>query len=210
MPTYHPPLKAPATLVRETLRAGEIVYRVHAAGRAGDSFYAAQSDKIGEGGRFDSVDRSYSHSYVAQSVEAAIAETLFRELGFSLLGLRFAHRAALKHRMLSKLRVARDLEILSLIGAGSSRIGQDEWVTTCAPEAFLATREWAVALRAWAPRAQGLVWISRPSGHARSYVIFGDRAPGSLTVAGRSLRLEGGAWPETSSILASHNIGVTP
>ena len=83
--------------------------------------------------------------YLGDSVQAAAAETLFRDLVYSD-GLTGYHvpLAKLKGRHLSSIEVRRPLRLVRLTGPGAVAIGQpDSWITLCDGSLYPATREWA-------------------------------------------------------------------
>lgn len=72
-----------------------------------------------------------------------------------------------------------ELPLVDLRGAAAlSRIGQDAWLSAGDEEDYPLTQEWATAVRRWAPRAAGLVWMSKRDHVHEAVVLFSDRIRG--------------------------------
>jgi RES domain. len=173
------------------------------------AFFAATSNTNLEGGRFDALDASFAHLYLGEDLAACLAETVLRGVPFTVDGYRQLPVRALEGRVHSRIQVMTGLDTLSLVGAGASRVGQDEWLATCGADAFLLTRQWAVALRRWAPDAAGFEWVSRPASDRRSYVLFDDRVDGASLVCDRgSQSLLGSEFRSVMQILNEFGVAI--
>lgn len=65
---------------------------------------------------------------------------------------------------------------LSAGAAGAPQIGQDDWLTRCDEDGYPCCREWASAIRRWAPDAEGLTWLSKRDPGQRVVMLRGDPA----------------------------------
>ncbi|MFF9864263.1 RES family NAD+ phosphorylase [Streptomyces sp. NPDC013953] len=181
MPKYPPPDVLPGTPTRATLPAGTAVYRVHATHRAAAVFNPHPARTFYDGGRFDSTpyDR-YGFLYVGFGVGAAVSEVLLRSVPFDGDGgVRLLPRVAFERRSLSFLRLAADLEVVSLMsGADLAAVGQDTWLVHAESADYPQTRDWGHWIRQRTkPWSQGFVWPSKREPADRVAVLFEDRCP---------------------------------
>ncbi len=114
-------------------------------------------------------------AYGAESVEAAICETVFHDVP-----LRAAPRQVSLSRLsplaLVALRPTRDLSLIELFGSGLTRLGvRADHLTATGPNVYARTVEWGRALHTAAPGADGLVWMSCRYNVAKALVLFADR-----------------------------------
>ena len=173
MPWFEPDSGAPVAAESIELSAGSRLWRIHSDDFAAGSFNRTVPGPH-RGGRFDSYDGSYAYLYAGADTTAAVAETLLRDRPPS--GHTFRIPAARLYAIrLSSLVVRHDLTLVRLHGSGLSAIGQDAWLTSCGADEYGRTRQWAAALRAWAPWAQGLEWRARHDDDRLAYVFFEDR-----------------------------------
>ncbi|MDP9398230.1 MAG: RES family NAD+ phosphorylase [Actinomycetota bacterium] len=161
------------------------------------------------GGRFDSLDGSYAYLYVGEGPDAAIAETLCRDLPFAG-SARIVPRRRIEGRMLTQLEVTRGLPVVSLHGPDLTQVGQDLWLTKSEPVDYDMTRAWAAAIRGWVPEAGGFVYRCRHDEDLQAWVLF--TAPGVAVhpalaeVPEGSLPLDNGAGlVEVRRVLARHH-----
>lgn len=133
--------------------------------------------------------------YASENDACAVAERFLRDAPFNYAGRpRVLSSDVLNERELTHLRTAVDLPLVRLYGSGLNAIGQDVWLTTADPSAYLLTRHWATSIRRWAPGAAGFVWMSRFDNSLKAYVLFEDDVPpGSVTLASPSIPLWFGA-----------------
>lgn len=192
MPNTAPPTKPLAPLSTVALEVGTRLCRIHRMRYGATEFKMGPSLSAYSGGRFDARLGDESTLYLGDSVQAAAAETLFRDLVFNE-GLAGYHvpLTKLQGRYLSIVEVQRPLRLVELTGPGGAAIGQpDSWLTTCDGQFYPATREWAERIREWDVEAAGFVWRSRWDLNRFSYVLYGSRCSAdSLTKYGRSRRL---------------------
>lgn len=150
MPAIAPPadgLSRPAH--QEVLPAGTRVWRIHTSVRDADAPNPTVP-KPGTGGRFDSDDGTYAHLYLGDSREAAIAETLRRDLRLDGTP-RFVAAITLRGKLLTALDVLEDIPVAALHGPHLAAIGQDLWLTKSDAEDYPLTRRWAAAIFAATP-----------------------------------------------------------
>lgn len=100
--------------------------------------------------------------YAGLDEHVAIAEGLFHDVPVRPEAVRQYPLAGLDGRVISELTPIRDLTLIALRGYGLQRLGltHGELIETPAA-AYAWTARWAHALHRAAPRADGLVWMSR-------------------------------------------------
>lgn len=136
--------------------------------------------------------RTVGVAYGAESVEAAICETVFHDVP-----LRAGPRQVVVSRLsplgLAALRPQRDLTLVELLGHGLTRLGvRADQLTATGPNVYAKTVAWAQALHAAMPGADGLVWMSCRFNVAKALVLFADR------VSSSDLAMEGAVLPLVS------------
>lgn len=154
--------------------ANHQLIRVHA------QRFAATAFNPGHGrGRFHPFSDTAGHIvpvlYAANSIDGALAETVFRAV--PLTGsLRAILRRNLSRLVFSRLLPRSALTLIDLRGHGLRRIGlkRNQLLETEADD-YARTGRWARALHAVCPEAQGLIWISRQFDTSAVMVLFGDR-----------------------------------
>jgi hypothetical protein len=191
------------------LPAGTLAWRIHRASYAATSFNPTAHPSELSGGRFDSLDGSFAYLYLGDSPEAAVAETLCRELPFDGRA-RLVPRNRLTGLVLSQIQVVDDLPVVLLHGAHLTQVGQDLWLTKSEARDYVLTRRWAVAIRAWAPSAVGFAYRCRHDEDRSAWVLFSDGAadPGASLRAQPSvdvaLESSAGHWL-VEAVLHAHN-----
>jgi RES domain len=124
--------------------------------------------------------------YAGLDEDVAIAEGLFHDVPIRPDTVRQYPLAGLDGRVLSELAPTRELTLIQLHGYGLQRLGvtHGELIETPAA-AYPWTARWAQTLYTAAPRADGLVWMSRRfTGRAALMLWRGPRRvrPGDLAV----------------------------
>lgn len=214
MAAHHPdpPSPLPAALV-VTVPAGTSLWRIHSATRGAADLNPTPSPRARRGGRFDSLDGTYSYTYVGDSPAAAVAETLCRNLPVDQ-SPRLIPRVQIAGRVLSELRTTRALRVVDLTGTGAARINADVWLTKCDPSGYLHTRMWAAAILDANPGIDGIQFRPRHDENTLSWALVG--APTARTHPG--LTPVGGVVPLDSSdghyllgaLLTPHNAALGP
>lgn len=159
------------------LPANQILCRLYKVPYDPTTFNKTAASNPYRGGRFDSVDGSFSYLYFGSSVSVAVAETLLRYTpGDNIADPVIVNEQNIARTGIAWIRTDRPLDLVDLTGLGLHRIGQpDGWLTSCEAEDYPRTRFWAVALRDWAPDAVGFRWRPRHNNDEFAYVLFGDR-----------------------------------
>jgi hypothetical protein len=116
--------------------------------------------------------------YAARDDATAIAEALFHDVP----PRGNLPRAALEGRLLTRLRAARDLQLIEL--------ADRSLIDTPAAD-YARTAKAAERLHAGTPDADGITWTSRRFPTGQAFVLFGDRIE-DLIVIGRPLALDSG------------------
>ncbi|WP_182346371.1 RES family NAD+ phosphorylase [Tomitella gaofuii] len=159
MPAAPPPNDLAGTPHVVVLDAGATVWRVH--GRYPPcAVNPTPRPAIPGGGRFDSLTGDYAYTYVGDSPDAAIAETLCRDLPVTG-SPRLVPRVRITGTHLTRLTVTTPVPVIALHGPHLAAIGQDTWLTASPPSDYVTTREWARALLVAADTAAGLVYRCR-------------------------------------------------
>ncbi|MFF7144814.1 RES family NAD+ phosphorylase [Streptomyces nodosus] len=184
MAKHPPPDTLPGEPTRAVLRAGTSLYRVHATHREPSAYNSHLSHAFYFGGRFDSTpyDR-YGYLYAGFSVGAAVCEVLLRSLPFESDGSpRLLQRKVFERRSLSFLRLAADIEVVSLMSAVDlAAVAQDPWLIHTEGADYPQTRDWGHWIRSQTKSwAQGFVWPSKRDPADQVAVFFDDRGEAPL------------------------------
>ena len=174
MPALPPPIRCPGRPRQETLAVGSVLFRVHRdeIGPTVPAPAIARGSGPG-GGRFDSPDGSFAALYVAGGHQGALAETICRDL--PLTGApRIIPRSRLTGRVLTRLVSTVPLALVTAYGAALAHLGQDEWLTSCAPVGYPLSRQWAAAIRHWIPDADGIAYRCRHDADRAAYLLWVD------------------------------------
>jgi hypothetical protein len=179
MGKFPPPEVLPGEPGRAVLRAGTPVYRVHSTHREPTTYNSRPSHAFYYGGRFDSTPYDpYGYLYVGFGVGAAVCEVLLRSLPFESDGSpRLLPREAFERRSLSFLRLAADVDVVSLMsGRDLAAVAQDSWLVHTEGADYPQTRDWGHWIRRQTkPWAQGFVWPSKREPADRVAILFDDR-----------------------------------
>jgi hypothetical protein len=165
---------------RFELPAGTELWRVHTRDDYHPcAFNPRLADSHFGGGRFDGTkDDPYAFLYAAFDQFTAVAESFLRSVPANERGYRTLRRKSFARKRLSCLRTTADLALISLVSVPDlGAVGQDEWLVQAEARDYAFTRRWAQWLRAQAPWAQGIVWLSKRDIGSRSLVLFHDRCP---------------------------------
>ncbi len=182
MTGYAPPSKYTGTPQLTVLPAGTVLSRIHLDAYPPTSFNPVEADLVFGGGRFDGTEADpYPYMYLGEGDATAVGETLLRDLEPRDNGVRFLPKAVWTGRRLSRVGVASDLKLITLVSSTDlGAVGADPWLVQCGPDDYAKTRAWARWLRTQVPDAAGIVWSSKRELGTRSFVLFGDRCPGGV------------------------------
>lgn len=114
--------------------------------------------------RFDAPNGEYRTLYLGTTFAAAFVETLLRQPQVTLIAA-----AQLAARSLSELTSKNDLNLVDLRGAGLSRIGADNGLST---GPYDVSGVWALALWAHATKPDGILYRSRHDPAHAAAVVF--------------------------------------
>lgn len=210
-----PPDRPPGEPVITELRAGTVLRRVHGDYPA-NAFNPTPQPSLLSGGRFDSVDGSYAYTYLGVDDDAAIAETVCRDLPLGA-GMRLVPRVRVRGRWITSVEVTRTLRGLVLHGPALAHVGAGLWLTKSDADQYLRTRAWAARLLSWFPDVDGFVYRCRHDEDRLSWVLFDDALSGRGRAAG-ALRALPDSVPLTDPpgltrllrVLANHNATIEP
>ena len=166
------------------LAAGTRLSRVHSSQFGATGFNREIARHELRGGRFDATDDDpFAFLYAASNDHTAVSETLLRDLPPTQRGARMLPRAQIAKRKIGWLASTVDLPLVNLrSGEDLAAVGQDTWLTTGPASDYALTRQWAAAIRRWAPWSAGLTWRSRREPDGFAFVLFGDRVPADCLV----------------------------
>lgn len=169
--------KPPATFPTHVtgLPVGAVLWRIHAASLAGDTFNPGFGFS-----RFAPIGpktKRVPTAYAADGFEAAVYETIFHDLEpaqpFKTYPL-----SKLADVRCSVLRVANPLALRSFLTPDLMKLGiaRSQLIDTPARE-FPDTRRWSASLYRKDTATHGMVWESRPYPSSLAMMFFGDRVP---------------------------------
>ncbi|MEU2001674.1 RES family NAD+ phosphorylase [Rhodococcus sp. NPDC019627] len=208
MPAAPPPPDLAEKPVVVFLPRGTELWRIHTGTYAANAVNPTAQPTVPGGARFDSLTGDYAYTYLGDSPEAAVAETLCRDLAVTG-SPRLVPRARIAGRVLSRLTVTTDVTVIALHGPHLSAVGQDTWLTKSDPSDYLYTRTWARALFDAAPSADGLVYRCRHNEDQFAWMLTTDPANPThpaLDVSGTSVNLDSPAGLAlVEGILACYN-----
>ncbi|GAB2656638.1 RES family NAD+ phosphorylase [Prescottella soli] len=207
-----PPTHLPPALLVD-VPAETSVWRIHSDTRGAADLNPTPRPRARLGGRFDSLDGSYSYLYAGDSPAAAVAETLCRSLPIDQ-SPRLIPRVQIRGRVLSELRTTRSVRVADLTGTGAARINAGVWLTKCDPSGYLHARRWAAAILAANPGIDGLQYRPRHDENNLAWML----ADSPATRAHPAVAAVGGVVPLDSAdghyllgaLLTAHNAALAP
>jgi RES domain len=102
-------------------------------------------------------------------------ETVFHDVPF-VAGLKTFDKQKLAGHVYSQVTPKRDLKLVDLSVTALKKLGiQRCQLIDTEKDEYPNTRNWAEAIHAACPHAEGLCWVSRQDDRALAIVIFGDR-----------------------------------
>lgn len=172
-----------------TIEPGALLYRVHSS-----NFRPGQFNPGPHGsGRFHFFGNPLVPAlYLAETREAALAETLLRNIPADQpYPLR---RQSYERSVLAGLEIRRTLRIAEFFGFGLRALGIEAAQLTDTPgDNYPQTRKWSEA--AYEAGFDGIGWMSRRDNSARAYMLFGGPVTERdlVAVPGSGLAFAGGA-----------------
>lgn len=181
MPDIAPPADCPGTPVIQSLPEGQALVRAHDQSWHPAAFNPTPrpAPRHGEpvrGGRFDSVDGAYAYLYAGLSHKAAFAESFGRDLDYTTPGPRPLPRFRWGTKTVTVCVTNRPLRLVYMQAGGAQQLGQDDWLIRSDEDGYPRCRQWAAAIRKWAPDADGLTWRSKRDPNEQVVVLWGDPA----------------------------------
>lgn len=207
MPAAPPPDDLAGKPRLAVLAAGTQLWRIHGNRHAASAVNSAPQPTIPGGARFDSLTGDYAYTYVGDTPDAAVAETLCRDLPVTG-STRMVARKRLAGRLLSQITVTEPMTVIALHGPHLATVGQDTWLKSD-PADYELTRIWAAALFAAAPSADGLLYRCRHNEDQFTWMLRTDPSNTlhpALVSTGESVELESPAGLVlVNRILARYN-----
>ncbi|MFD4366643.1 RES family NAD+ phosphorylase [Rhodococcus sp. NPDC058521] len=191
------------------------VWRIHssAADRDANVLNPTPQPRARRGGRFDSIDGSFSYLYLGDSPAATVAETLCRNLPVDQ-SPRLIPRAQIRGRVLSEVRLTRTIRVADLTGAAAARINAGVWLTKCSPDGYLHTRRWAHAILDTNEGIDGLQYRPRHDENNLAWMLTGlpsATTHDAIEPAGRRIELDSADGHYLlGDILVEHNAALAP
>lgn len=209
-----PPANIAGTPRIEVVSAGTLLRRVHGTFDADAFNPTAQPTRL-DGGRFDSLDGSYAYIYLGYDDEAALAETVARDLPLDG-SARLVPRRRISGRRITTVEVIRDLKVLVLHGPALSQVGAGLWLTKSEADQYERTRAWAAWLLGELPGIDGFVYRCRHDEDRLALVLFDETPGGRFARAAGALRAHPDTVPidsgdglfDVERLLADHNAAV--
>lgn len=147
-----------------------------ASARTAITFNPTPSPTDLSGGRFDSLtapnQNGYAYWYAAEDKETAIVEQFLRNIPTQTQTPRHVLRQKFAGAQIAEIRILRDLALADLTGASLNAMGAGAWLTACEESDYLTCREWAKAIRGWAPHVDGLRWRSARNNNSHAIILF--------------------------------------
>ena len=166
--------------------ADTLLHRIHDRSREPTSFNPCQ----GRPTRFAPLWRidgsCIATAYAAQSLECAVHETIFHEIGHSA-AIKVIDTDAIESLDHSTIALSRDLILCGLFEPDLNRwrLTRRDLIDTF-PTSYATTASWAIAAHDMHPDIDGLIWTSRRCDPMLACVLFGDRlGNGSLHTRSR-------------------------
>lgn len=162
-----------------TLPAGTLLHRIHSS-----RFGATQYNPTGGGNaRFspirDATGQVVPTLYAGSTFHCAAMETVFHDVPYAP-GFKAVQQRRFAGNLHSHVLLGSDLQLVDLSSKALRLLGvpRSQLIDTDADH-YPCTRQWAEAIHAFAPHAQGLRWVSRQDDEAVAIVLFGDRVAGN-------------------------------
>lgn len=167
------------------LAEGELLHRVHAPQFEGNAFNPCLGGPTRFAPIHDARGDCVPTLYAAQSVEAAIYETILHDVPLGAVR-KSVPRHAVESRRHSALVARRELRLASLRAPDLMKWGlTPAGLIGTAPTQYRRTARWAKALHDQFAEIDGLVWTSNLCDPDAALLFFGDRvAPSDLMVTG--------------------------
>ena len=169
------PPKSFAHINLVTVPEGVVLHRVHS-----DQFDPAQFNPCqGAASRFspihDVAGPCIPSLYAADTFACAVFETVFHDIPFNAK-LKTVRLAKIMDRSHSIIVPNRDLTLITLHAPDLAAwtIARKLLIDTL-PSGYANTARWAAALQRHMPKADGLIWTSRPHDPEQAMLFFGDR-----------------------------------
>lgn len=211
---YTTPLPASTLHVSTTTwPRGMALHRIHHAKYAGCEFNPGVKGNARFSPIKDARGRPVPTLYGGSTFDCAAMETVFHDVSFAP-GVKSYDKAKLEGQVHSQVRPGVDLVLVDLRGKALRKLGVSRrQLIDTEKDQYPATREWAKAIHAQCPHAQGLCWTSRQDDSAQAALLFGDRiVAGVLTQAApsRSLLRDGNAYADVLDLADQIGVNIVP
>ena len=158
-----------------TLEAGALVHRVHDRNYGAVDFNPCRGSPTRFAPVYDAAGECVPFLYAADTLEAAIHETIFHDVPVAAKR-KTVPRTLAQSRAHARLEILRDLRLASLRGPDLKkwRIGRSSLIGA-SPKLYAETARWASAIHHQFPEVHGLLWASNQCDLDTAYLFFGDR-----------------------------------
>jgi hypothetical protein len=159
----------------EYLQPRALIHRVHGSRYPGDAFNPCKGDPSRFAPMYASSKSCVPSLYAADTLTAAVYETLFRDIA-ATTDIKVVAQADVRARTHSMIEIQERIALATLYAPGLKRWGLTVTDLVITPKsAYPTTTQWAQAIHHQFPEAQGLKWMSNQASDAAAYLIFGDR-----------------------------------
>lgn len=160
------------------LAKGTSLFRVHSKKYKADQYNPSTVGNARFSPIMDSSGAVIPTIYAAESIAAALMETVFHDVSHALQLKTVDSSLKIDPNAHCELLTSRDMKLAVLYGAPMRGLGitEGELIHSTAAD-YEETRKWAMAIHAQHPDVQGLVWVSRQCSPQKAYIFFGDRCP---------------------------------
>ena len=174
--------KPPKSLITPNyiaLGKGDVIERIHNRNYAGDAFNPGRGSATRFAPIKDSSGTNIPTLYAADTLEAAIFETIFHDVLAKTKKKRVS-KVVVTARAHAQLEAKRDLKLASLRQADLIKWGikRNDLITTT-PKLYASSAEWSEAIHHQFSDVEGLVWTSNQCDPDTAYLFFGDRVDAS-------------------------------
>jgi hypothetical protein len=172
----HPPPAGPLAAKLKLWGKGRTMHRVHESAYGADMFNPSADGNARFSPIHDPNGKIIPTLYAATSVEGALMETVFHDVPYKGGLKTLSKERRLGDKLYSTLTFHADFQLIDLSKIALRKLGvKPEHLINTTKAHYPRTRQWAEALYAQYPAAQGLLWTSRQDDRSLAVVLFQTR-----------------------------------
>jgi hypothetical protein len=161
------------------LAPGTPLHRIHSSSYRGNQFNPCQGSRTRFAPIYDPPGTCVPTIYAAETLEAAVFETVFHDVPANA-SVKVVALTKVLSRSHSIIETAHPLRLAQLFAPDLKALGiTRQELTEALPAHYADTARWAAAFHAARTDINGLVWTSNQCDPQRAYVLFGDRISAS-------------------------------